>query len=189
MAYWHYIYNPMLGQRLKSIRKIRLLSLNDLSNKTGLSVNAISEIERGITAPRETTIKKILEALNVDEKILYSQDELKLTDTLLPNNITDRKIDDVNLQIQNLKEIVSAQEAELKSLRTGSSGKPFDKLIHSKQNEELEKWLTVCLVLDEKGVVTAYLLNELAKILTDPNLTEAKNNIIETISRLKKINF
>ena len=105
----------MIGERLRKLRKLKLLSLIQLSEITGISVAAISEIERGVTVPRQSTVKKILSALNIDEKLLYSNDELKLTD-LLPNNITDRKIDDVNAQLKTLKSIIEQQQLENQKL-------------------------------------------------------------------------
>ncbi len=55
----------MLGDKLKSFRKQRGLSLDDLSTKTGFSKSFLSQIENGKNSPSIVSLKKITEALGV----------------------------------------------------------------------------------------------------------------------------
>ncbi|MCQ9290653.1 helix-turn-helix domain-containing protein [Staphylococcus hyicus] len=53
------------GQRIKDLRKSRGLRQIELSEKTGLSTQVISNIERGYSKPNDTQIRLIADALNV----------------------------------------------------------------------------------------------------------------------------
>ncbi len=57
--------DPRLGQEVHSLRKIRRLTLEQLAEKTGLSVGFISQIERGQNRPSVGALYKISRALGV----------------------------------------------------------------------------------------------------------------------------
>ncbi|MES2838420.1 MAG: helix-turn-helix transcriptional regulator [Bacteroidota bacterium] len=54
-----------IGKAIKTIRKEKGLSQEQLGAKIGLSDNAISQIETGATFPQKDNIKKICEALEI----------------------------------------------------------------------------------------------------------------------------
>lgn len=54
-----------VGARLRVLREQRRLSLRDLAERSGLSFNAISRIERGETSPTVSTLHQLATALNV----------------------------------------------------------------------------------------------------------------------------
>lgn len=54
-----------VGQRLKSLREERGVSMRGLARNSGLSANALSMIERGLTSPSVSTLVKIATALGV----------------------------------------------------------------------------------------------------------------------------
>ncbi len=56
-----------LGIRLSSLRKRKKMTLDDLSNKSGVSKSILSQIERDLSNPTVTTISRISKAL--DEKL------------------------------------------------------------------------------------------------------------------------
>jgi DNA-binding NtrC family response regulator len=64
-------FNQLLGGRIRSIRKERLLTLKQLSNKTSLSVSLISQIELGKSAPSVSTLRKLTRALGVTMSYLF----------------------------------------------------------------------------------------------------------------------
>jgi transcriptional regulator with XRE-family HTH domain len=68
-----------LGLRLKSWRKQRNLTQEELAEKIELSVHAISAIERGINFPSTTTLEKLSSILNIPLAEFYS-----FTDAELP---------------------------------------------------------------------------------------------------------
>lgn len=55
----------MLGDHIRSIRKGRGTTLKELAQTTGLSIGYISQIERGLTDPSLSTLRKLSAALDV----------------------------------------------------------------------------------------------------------------------------
>lgn len=49
----------MLGKRLNELRLAKAMSLRDLARETGLSATLLSQIERGVTEPSLTTLRKL----------------------------------------------------------------------------------------------------------------------------------
>jgi len=56
---------PEIFESIKNIRKSKGITLQEMSNRTGISVNHLSQIERGKTNPSIGTLKKITNALGV----------------------------------------------------------------------------------------------------------------------------
>lgn len=54
-----------VGQRLKHLREERGVSMRSLARTSGLSANALSMIERGLTSPSVSTLNKLAGALEV----------------------------------------------------------------------------------------------------------------------------
>jgi len=54
-----------VGSRLRRLRKERDLSIRSLARSSGLSANAISVIERGLSSPSISTLHKITESLGI----------------------------------------------------------------------------------------------------------------------------
>lgn len=52
-------------EKLRDLRNQKLLTLKDLSEKTGLSVSFLSQVERGTSSLAITSLKKIADALEV----------------------------------------------------------------------------------------------------------------------------
>jgi len=74
-----------LGKRIRQLREERGLTLKGLSEKTGLSIGFLSQVERNITEPSIASLKKISNAFGVkikeffenipEEKIVIKKDE------------------------------------------------------------------------------------------------------------------
>ncbi len=60
--------------KLKSLRKRRVMSIGDLSAKSGVHRNTISRIENGEADARTSTIRKLAKALGVDPSELVRAD-------------------------------------------------------------------------------------------------------------------
>lgn len=71
-----------VGQRLRSIREQRGLSMRALSERCGLSTNAISMIEHGENSPTVSTLQRLANALNVNITDFF-QNETKQTMVLV----------------------------------------------------------------------------------------------------------
>ena len=54
-----------VGDKVKRLRDERALTQEELANKAGLTVAALSRIERNNAEPRPTTRRKLAEALDV----------------------------------------------------------------------------------------------------------------------------
>jgi transcriptional regulator with XRE-family HTH domain len=55
----------VIGKRLKEKRKELSLSLRELASRTGLTASFISQVERDLTSPSITSLRKIAQALGV----------------------------------------------------------------------------------------------------------------------------
>ena len=54
-----------VGQRLRELREQRRVSMRQLGRLSGISVNALSQIERGQTSPSVSTLYRLVDALGV----------------------------------------------------------------------------------------------------------------------------
>ena len=67
------VKEPNVGQVIRSLRDKKELSLRDLSELSGLSVNAISKIERGVNSPTVASLHQLASALEVHITDLFRQ--------------------------------------------------------------------------------------------------------------------
>jgi transcriptional regulator with XRE-family HTH domain len=63
-----------VGQRLRSIRKARKLSIRALAERSDLSVNTLSLIENGKTSPSVSTLYQLAKGLKVPITIFFDSD-------------------------------------------------------------------------------------------------------------------
>lgn len=61
-----------IGARIKSLRRGRGLTQDQVAERTGLSVNYLSRIERGLENPTLETLLAMAEALKVDPLDLFT---------------------------------------------------------------------------------------------------------------------
>ncbi|MDP7142138.1 MAG: helix-turn-helix transcriptional regulator [Alphaproteobacteria bacterium] len=73
-------FNKLLGQRIKKLRKAKGFSQELLAEKIDKSVDAVSNIERGIFAPRIDTALDIARALDVQLFELFKIEEIATED-------------------------------------------------------------------------------------------------------------
>ncbi len=69
------VYNEFMyksiGEKLRSMRKQNKQTLKKVSQKTGLSVSFISDMERGVTDPSLKTIIKLAKFHNITVRNLF----------------------------------------------------------------------------------------------------------------------
>jgi len=63
-----------VGQRLRVLREERGISMRALARRSGLSANALSMIERGLTSPSVSTLNKLATALEVPITAFFRQE-------------------------------------------------------------------------------------------------------------------
>ncbi len=66
-----------VGQRLRILRDERGISMRALARRSGLSANALSMIERGLTSPSVSTLNKLATALEVPITAFFRQEPVK----------------------------------------------------------------------------------------------------------------
>ena len=69
--------DEFLGERIKEIRKRQGLTLQNLADKTGMSIAFISKLERGLTSPTFSALLEICKGLGVDlASLAHPEEEL-----------------------------------------------------------------------------------------------------------------
>lgn len=63
------------GRRLQQLRHSRKMTQEELAEHVGVSIESISNIERGIHGPSFDNLEKIIAALQVPAKSLFDFDE------------------------------------------------------------------------------------------------------------------
>lgn len=105
-----------LGRRIAQLRKQKGMSQEDFADVSGKMINTISNIERGLSDPKVTTLMSISKALGISIDELFSETKQAQTTEELPSNIATilqilKKQDDKTLkviqkQIEALLELV-----------------------------------------------------------------------------------
>ena len=98
-------YN-MLGEQVRNIRKSRGFTLKALAEQTGLSIGYISQIERNLTDPSLSTLRKISAALDVPTYLFMGEAEANNTLTTRKNQVITLSQGDSTLIRSNLPHIV-----------------------------------------------------------------------------------
>lgn len=65
---------PSLGEKLKTYRTKRRLSMADLAARSGISKSLISQIERSVVNPSVATIRSLARALEIPVFLLFLED-------------------------------------------------------------------------------------------------------------------
>jgi XRE family transcriptional regulator, regulator of sulfur utilization len=99
-----------VGKRIKSIRKRKGLTLQELSGKSGMSATAISAIERNVSSPTVNTLVNIGKALGESISSLLGESEVRYIVT----RAADRE------QIAG-----DVRNADFRSLGSGIPGQPY----------------------------------------------------------------
>ncbi|WP_039918156.1 helix-turn-helix domain-containing protein [Cellvibrio mixtus] len=63
------------GRRVQQLRLAKKITQEELAEHVGVSIESISNIERGIHGPSFDNLEKIILALNVPAKMLFDFDE------------------------------------------------------------------------------------------------------------------
>ncbi|RMG58466.1 MAG: cupin domain-containing protein [Deltaproteobacteria bacterium] len=103
-----------VGKRIKSIRKRKGLTLQQLSEKSGMSATAISAIERNVSSPTVSTLVNIARALGESLSSLLGEEEKEYIFTRKEDRET------VATEIKNV---------EFKSLARGLPNQKFNPMI------------------------------------------------------------
>jgi transcriptional regulator with XRE-family HTH domain len=67
----HVQLKKQFGKRVQQLRQARKITQEELAEQVGLSIESISNIERGIHGPSFDNLENIILALNVPAKSLF----------------------------------------------------------------------------------------------------------------------
>lgn len=105
-----------LGKRIATLRKQKGMNQEDFAYVSGKMINTISNIERGLSDPKVTTLMSISKALDISIDELFLETKQEQPAEELPSNISEilqilKKQDDKTLkviqkQIEALLELV-----------------------------------------------------------------------------------
>lgn len=65
----------MLGERIRNFRKNKSITLQQLSDETGLSIGYISQIERNLVDPSLSSLRKISKSLDIPTYLLMETEK------------------------------------------------------------------------------------------------------------------
>lgn len=93
-----------LGRRIAQLRKQKGMSQEDFADVSGKMINTISNIERGLSDPKVTTLMSISKALGISIDELFSENKQAQITEELPKNISTilqilKKQDDKTLKV------------------------------------------------------------------------------------------
>lgn len=142
-----------IAVNLKRIRKAKNMSLDMLSDRTGVSKSMLGQIERGESNPTVSTVGKIVEGLKVPfEQLLYTREET----IVMPvwKNAPVYKEKDGAYSIRILLPYQTGREIEVYQ----GNIQPYMQMESASHGEHTWEYLTVLkgeieLTLDEKGYV------------------------------------
>lgn len=120
-----------VGQRLRILREERGISMRALARRSGLSANALSMIERGLTSPSVSTLNKLAVALEVPITAFFRQEPVR--EPLVFRKASERdRVPFLRGLIEGLggESFVGRVEAFLLTLETGGSSGPHG-MIHT----------------------------------------------------------
>jgi len=120
-----------VGQRLRHLRDERDVSMRALARKSGLSANALSMIERGLTSPSVSTLNKLAGALQVPITAFFREEPTR--EKIVLRRASERsRVSFMRGVIEGLggEAFVGRVEAFLLTLENGGSSGPSN-MIHS----------------------------------------------------------
>lgn len=77
----------MLGEKIRSFRKNKNITLQELSDNTGLSIGYISQIERNLVDPSLSSLRKISQYLDIPTYLLMEPDNTSHNLTTRSNEV------------------------------------------------------------------------------------------------------
>jgi transcriptional regulator with XRE-family HTH domain len=130
MSFFEETNTPKVGQAIRSIREGQKLSLRDLSDLCGLSINAISKIEREEASPTVASLHKLASALGVHIIYFFTEKPNEIT-SYTPRHKTMR-IQGDGLLIEGLGSGIPNQKLEPFRMSIGPGvGTTSDPVSHS----------------------------------------------------------
>lgn len=134
----------MIGERIKSARRAAGLSLRALADQVGVSAQAVSQYERGISTPDGTMLLRLARALGVQVDYFFREGQLTLTrpDFRKRSTLPRKQENAIMGQIEDWLERYLEVESLFPGMTTRSFSIPENIERHAASGENIER-LTV----------------------------------------------
>ncbi len=123
-----------LGGKIKKIRKEKKLTFKDIAEKSGLSKGLLSKIERGLSAPSLSSLRKISLALETPLVSFFESDGFSNKMVVRKNERKILHIPNINMTYQLLTPDIAGKKIEF--LVTEMEGQTIDEIPHNHPGEE-----------------------------------------------------
>jgi len=92
----------MIGEKIRSIRKRKNLTIVELSEKINVTSGYISQIERDLISPSLAVLKRMSEALGIPLSVLFLNETIENVTTISKNERTKVKFSNINVEFEYL---------------------------------------------------------------------------------------
>ena len=169
----------MLGEQIRNIRKSRDFTLKALAEQTGLSIGYISQIERNLTDPSLSTLRKISAALDVPTYLFMGEAEADNTLTTRKNQVITLSQPHSNIRYHLLTPMPSAEFVP-QSLIIG-----FELEAHAKDGERPVIHPSEEIIMVQSGELDVIIGTERIH-LTEGDSTLIRSNLPHIVDRTDK---
>lgn len=97
----------MIGEKIRSIRKSKNLTIVELSEQINVTSGYISQIERDLISPSLAVLKRLAEALEVPLSSLFTEENNQNVITIQQNERTKVKFGDINAELEFITPILN----------------------------------------------------------------------------------
>lgn len=92
----------MIGEKIRSIRKSKNLTIVELSEQINVTSGYISQIERDLISPSLTVLKRMADALEIPLSLLFMDENTESVVTIPKNERTKVKFSNINVELEFL---------------------------------------------------------------------------------------
>lgn len=100
----------LVGEKIRSIRKNKNLTIVELSEKINVTSGYISQIERDLISPSLSVLKRLADALEIPLSVLFSEDNDKSVITIAENERTKVKFGNINVELEFITPVLNKGE-------------------------------------------------------------------------------
>lgn len=97
----------MIGEKIRSIRKSKNLTIVELSEQINVTSGYISQIERDLISPSLAVLKRLAEALEMPLSSLFTEENNKNVITIQQNERTKVKLGHINVELEFITPILN----------------------------------------------------------------------------------
>ncbi len=100
----------MVGEKIRSIRKSKNLTIVELSEQINVTSGYISQIERDLISPSLSVLKRLADALEIPLAALFLEDDDKSVITIAESERTKVKFGNINVELEFITPILNKGE-------------------------------------------------------------------------------